>query len=74
MSEHIDEASAALADRSRPQVANHVRTVERQTLDALLRLEEVLTSILNGLRHFAAQQGPKVADAPQEAPKPRGRR
>jgi hypothetical protein len=42
MSEHIDEVSASLADRARPQVANHIRSIAEQTLDALLRIEELL--------------------------------
>lgn len=46
----------SLEDRRRPQEGNHVRTIEQQQLDALLRVEETLVSILEGLRHFAKQQ------------------
>lgn len=84
INDHIDVASASLADRARPQVANHVRTVQVQTLDALLRIEETMNAILNGLRHFAQQQDKNLAppvrqplpDAAKEAPKvaPRSRR
>jgi len=44
MSEHIDALSASLAvTRDRPQLAPHVRSIEVQILDALLRIEELLT-------------------------------
>jgi hypothetical protein len=36
------EVPAHLADRERGHVANHIRTLEQQTLDALLRIEEIL--------------------------------
>jgi hypothetical protein len=46
----------SLEERRRPSEPNHVRTTEVQSLDALLRIEETLVSILEGLRHFAKQQ------------------
>lgn len=52
----------SLEDRRRAMEPNHVRTVEVQSLDALLRIEEAalrteetLTSILEGMRHLAKQ-------------------
>jgi hypothetical protein len=42
LTNHIDELSASLQDRKRDQVANHIRTIPEQTLDALLRIEELL--------------------------------
>jgi hypothetical protein len=45
LTNHIDELSVALQDRKRDQVANHIRTIPEQTLDALLRIEELLASI-----------------------------
>lgn len=55
-SSHIDTVSASLAARARPQLASQVRMLDQQTLDALLRIEELMSSILAGLRHFAKQQ------------------
>lgn len=46
----------SLEERRRPAEPNHIRTYEVQTLDTLLRIEETLTSILEGLRHFAKQR------------------
>jgi len=44
MSEHIDPLSASLSvTRDRQQLAPHVRAIEVQILDALLRIEELLT-------------------------------
>lgn len=50
MSDWIDDASKALGEvRNRPQMAQHVRTVEIQTLDALLRIEEALEALTRTL-------------------------
>jgi hypothetical protein len=58
-----------LPERVRAQEPNHVRTTEVQTLDALLRIEETLVSILEGMRHFASQLKAKPAEVtPEEAP------
>lgn len=46
----------SLEDRRRAFEPNHIRTIEMQSLDTLLRIEETLVSILEGLRHFAKQQ------------------
>lgn len=50
LTNHIDELSASLEGRKRPQVANHLRTIPEQTLDALLRIEELLTPIAQGIK------------------------
>ncbi|WP_368508113.1 hypothetical protein [Bradyrhizobium lupini] len=55
----------SLEDRRRPMEPNHVRTMEVQSLDALLRIEETLTSILEGMRHLAKQL---KTEAPAEEP------
>lgn len=44
--DHIDQQSADLADRERPHVANHIRSIQVQTLDALLRIEEMFSKAL----------------------------
>jgi hypothetical protein len=73
--DHIDEQSAALGDRARPQVANHIRTIEVQTLDALLRIEELLRGKqAPGPTDFtvsidAATLNAVIPEAPKEAPK-----
>lgn len=46
MNDFIDDASRALEHRARPQVANHVRAVANQQLDALLRIEELLAELV----------------------------
>ncbi|MGY3589342.1 hypothetical protein [Bradyrhizobium sp. USDA 4350] len=66
------------ATRERHVIANHIVTVEVQSLHALLRIEEVLSSILEGMRHFAKQLD-KPADTPEVNPRgeivpPKGRR
>ena len=48
----IDKASAELAPRQRTHVANHVRTIAEQTLDALLRIEEQNQKLIE---YFEAQ-------------------
>jgi hypothetical protein len=47
ISDHVDALSASLADRERPQVANHVRSIAEQTLDAMLRIEELLVKLID---------------------------
>lgn len=53
----VDQLSASLADRVRPQVAFHVRSIPEQTLDALLRIEEMLSNLNEAL---AGPRGPKI--------------
>jgi hypothetical protein len=60
-----------LTDRRRAMEPNHQRTVEVQTLDALLRIEEVLTSILEGMRFAAKQLAKNEPEADTQAPKGR---
>lgn len=42
---HVDVLSAELVThRNRQHIANHTRSIQEQTLDALLRIEELLKS------------------------------
>jgi hypothetical protein len=47
--------STNLDERRRVTEPNHIRTIEAQSLDALIRIDETLTSILEGMRHLAKQ-------------------
>jgi hypothetical protein len=67
--DHVDETSASLSDRARPQVANHIRSLPEQTLDALLRIEEVLTELRADLLN-ARMEKQLEAMEPQDEPKP----
>lgn len=51
----VNTAIAELEHRKRQHLPAHDRNIGEQTLDALLRIEETLVSILEGLRHFAKQ-------------------
>lgn len=53
-------------DRRRPQEGNHERTLAAQQLDALLRVEELLTNQLEGLRHIAKLLAGDRAEAKPE--------
>lgn len=55
-----------IAQRDRPIVPNHEVHIDTQQLHALLRIEELLTSILEGMR-FAAKQLSKD-DVPDTSP------
>lgn len=46
-----------LPERQRPQEANHIRTIEVQVLDALLRIEELLSNLNECL---TAPRGPTI--------------
>jgi hypothetical protein len=52
----VDTNIATLEHRNRQHLPAHSRPESTQTLDALLRIEETLVSILEGLRHFAKAQ------------------
>lgn len=52
----VDTNIATLDHRNRQHLPAHSRNIGEQTLDALLRIEETMVSILEGLRHFAKQQ------------------
>lgn len=56
---------AALDHRNREHLPAHSRNIGEQTLDALLRIEETLVSILEGMR-FAAKQLTKPEATPEE--------
>jgi uncharacterized protein (UPF0216 family) len=59
----VDTNIATLEHRNRQHLPAHSRPESTQTLDALLRIEETLVSILEGLRHFAkAQKTSKALD------------
>lgn len=60
-----------IEERERPIVPNHLATIEVQQLHALIRIEETLTSILEGLRHFAKQQSSEERTVDAPAPKVR---
>lgn len=59
--------------RDRAIVANHLVPIETQQLHALLRIEETLTSILEGMR-FAAKQLSSAKDDVAEASPAKARR
>lgn len=65
----ITKPTNPVADRERAHAPAGTRTLDQQVLDALLRQEELLTSIVAGMRHFAA----KLDGSENEAPK-RGKR
>jgi hypothetical protein len=78
MNDHIDDQSAALSHRERPQVANHIRSIQTQTLDALLRMEELMQMLVNagGVRVQDEIQidTDTLNQVMEEAPKRRGRK
>jgi hypothetical protein len=50
---HVDVLSAELVThRNRQHIANHTRSIQEQTLDALLRVEEMAQKVV---AHFEAQ-------------------
>jgi hypothetical protein len=53
--DHVDTLSASLVERERPHVANHLRSIQVQTLDALLRIEELLTKLVAAKANDAAK-------------------
>ena len=59
--DHIDQQSAELAHRERPQVANHIRSIQVQVLDTLLRIEELLQRQAPG--HTDLMVSPEAIDA-----------
>ncbi|MFI4971129.1 MAG: hypothetical protein ACHP7H_00500 [Hyphomicrobiales bacterium] len=66
--DHVDQQSASLADRERPQVANHIRPIAVQTLDVLLRIEEILSRAFPAAPQTLAT--PERTPAVKEQPKP----
>ncbi|MGM5019226.1 hypothetical protein [Tardiphaga sp. 367_B4_N1_1] len=65
--------SINLEERRRVTEPNHIRTVEVQALDALIRIDETLTSILEGMRHLAKQLKTAEPAAPEETPAPKAK-
>lgn len=63
-----------LADRTRTHVGPGIRSLDQQKLDALLRIEELMNSQLNGLRHLATLLSPQKDIQADQVQKGRGRR
>lgn len=69
----VNSNIAELEHRNRPHLPAHSRNIGEQTLDAMLRIEETLVSILEGMR-FAAKQLTKTEAPVEETPAPKGKR
>lgn len=67
---HVDVLSAKLAPREREHVSNHVRSIQAQTLDALLRIEELLIAQANAVGTIAGPQEPVVTMTEPKEDKP----